>query len=338
MELDHNQLTKISPDVIHSLKLSLNKLKLGNNPWQCDCETKSLQIFVRMKNTSVEDEENIICKNFNKMLTRLTIDELCPSNLELIVIASVFTAILGMTFGLIATFYYRYQREIKIWLYANNLCLWFVTEEELDKDKPYDAFISYSHKDEEFVIKELLTNLEKGPRSFKLCVHFRDWLAGEWIPFQIARSIRESRRTIVVVSPNFIASEWGKLEFRAAHKEALSEGRARIIVVVYGDIGPIDKLESDLQSYMSMNTYVQWGDPWFWNKLRYALPHKSDAVYKSTKYNDFCKAHPIDQLSFNKPDGKQISDSGLTPLNGKFLGNIAIDMSDDECNKLNTRC
>ncbi|XP_051174927.1 protein toll-like [Leptopilina boulardi] len=335
LELDNNHLTVIRPEVIEEMKLSVKKMKLGNNPWQCDCGAQSLQIFVNTKNNTVEDEENVICKNFNRMLTRIKIDELCPSNLELIVTASVFAAIFGLTFGLIASFYYRYQQEIKIWLYAKNLCLWFVTEEVLDKNKPYDAFISYSHKDEEFVINELMANLEKGPRSFKLCVHFRDWLAGEWIPFQIARSIRDSRRTIVVVSPNFIQSEWGKLEFRTAHKEALTEGRARIIVILYGDIGPVDKLEPDLQSYLTMNTYVQWGDPWFWNKLRYALPHKSDAVYNPSKYKNFNKAHTIVPLDFNKTEVKQFPESGLAPLNEN--GKVIIDMSDDECNKLNTR-
>ncbi|XP_051174930.1 protein toll-like [Leptopilina boulardi] len=335
LELDNNQLTSIKPEAIEELKLSVKRIKLGNNPWQCDCGAKSLHNFTSAKNTTVEDERNIICKNFNRMLTKITIDELCPSNLELIVTASVFIAILGLSFGLIAAFYYRYQQEIKIWLYAKNLCLWFVTEEELDKNKPYDAFISYSHKDEEFVINELMANLEKGPRSFKLCVHFRDWLAGEWIPFQIARSIRDSRRTIVVVSPNFIQSEWGKLEFRTAHKEALTEGRARIIVILYGDIGPVDKLEPDLQSYLTMNTYVQWGDPWFWNKLRYALPHKSDAVYNPSKYKNFNKAHTVVPLNFKKLEVEKFPESGLAPLNGN--AKIVIDMSDDECNKLNTR-
>ena len=66
---------------------------------------------------------------------------------------------------LMAALYYRNQRKIKIWLYARQICSWLVNERELERNKPYDAFISYSHKDEEFVVNELVPKLEEGPRG-----------------------------------------------------------------------------------------------------------------------------------------------------------------------------
>ena len=100
-----------------------------------------------------------------------------------------------------------------------------MTEEELDRNKIYDAFVCYSHKDDDFVENNILQKLEEGPNPYKLCVYTRDWIAGDWIPAQITRSIEKSRRTIVVLTPNFVESYWGRMEFRLAHLETLEEGR-----------------------------------------------------------------------------------------------------------------
>ncbi|XP_069700002.1 protein toll [Periplaneta americana] len=300
LELDHNHLTRMNRSVLEALS-NMTRITLHANPWQCDCMAQPLLSFLQEHFKQVAYLSNITCDNLGaRSLTNLTITELCPMTSTNIVVASVLVAILGVMIGVSAALYYYYQQEVKVWLYAHGWCLWFVTEEELDKEKLYDAFISYSHRDEEFVVNELVPHLEGGATPFKLCLHYRDWIAGEWIPNQIARSVEDSRRTLVVLSPSFLESVWGRMEFRTAHSQALSEGRARVIVLLYGDIGPLDELDSELRAYLSMNTYVKWGDPWFWDKLRYALPHpQKSGVLKGMELKS--KHAKDDKLELIKP-------------------------------------
>lgn len=285
LELHNNNLVRLDSKVVEILKTStsLKELTIHGNPWKCDCEASDLVSFVQTKFKKIPHVLNVTCEGSRQPLSKMTANDLCPVATGMIVGVSFGIALLGLLIGTLAALYYRYQVEVKVWLFAHQMFLWFVTEEELDKDKLYDAFISYSHKDEDFVVNKLVPKLEEEPKPFKLCLHFRDWMPGEWIPTQIARSVEDSRRTIVVLSPNFLESVWGRMEFRAAHSQALSEGRARVIVVLFGDIGPTDNLDPELQAYLNMNTYVEWGDPWFWDKLRYALPHPPQVKKNNAK-------------------------------------------------------
>ncbi|KAL0274505.1 UNVERIFIED_CONTAM: hypothetical protein PYX00_002607 [Menopon gallinae] len=274
LTLDNNRLTALGSGIVRFLNESqdLRNLTLHNNPWNCNCSARELLDLIQQKFKAIPYLANVTCAKGREPLSKLSVADLCPVSM-FVVASCIAAAVFGLLMGTLAALYYRYQREFKVWLYSHSLCMWFVTDEELDRDKIYDAFVSFSHKDENFVVNTLVPELESGENPFKLCLHYRDWIAGEWIPNQIARSVENSRRTLVVLSPNFLESVWSRMEFRAAHKQALSEGRARVIVVLYGDVGPTDNLDPELRAYISMNTYVRWGDPWFWGKLKYALPH-----------------------------------------------------------------
>ena len=108
--------------------------------------------------------------------------------------------------------------------------------------------------------------------KYKCLIHTRDWHAGEMIPDQIIHSVESSRRTIIVLSKPYIQSMWTKLEFRAAHTQALQDKTQRVIIIVKGELPELSCLDDDLRRYISLNTYIASGDRWFWPKLRYSKP------------------------------------------------------------------
>ncbi|KAL3279760.1 hypothetical protein HHI36_017268 [Cryptolaemus montrouzieri] len=329
LHLHDNKLEKIHHQVLEQLNSTqIQNISLNGNLWKCDCAAANLTNFLRQHVHQI-DTSQIFCDRSNKLLINLNDKDLCPHNSFLL--ASITSLIfLLCILTSVAAFYYKFQQEIKVWMYAHNICLFLIEEEELDKDKIYDVFVSYSHKDEDFVLENLVAVLENGPKPYKLCVHFRNWIPGEFISTQVTSSVRDSRRTMVILSSNFLESVWGKMEFRTAHSEAMREGRARVIIVLIGDIN-IDSLDDELRAYMKTNTYIKWGDPWFWDKLKYALPHsKLDRVdIQSQKHANMMK-YIDDKFSLvkGKTSSENSSTTSISIKNGKKL-DVELDIDED---------
>ncbi|CAL1544141.1 unnamed protein product [Lymnaea stagnalis] len=164
-------------------------------------------------------------------------------------------------------------RELQAWLFVNIGVRVYDKKAHIDKQdagtKSFDAFISYSSKDSEFVAQALVPELDK--KGYRTCVHYRDFPVGRNITDTIFKAIEESSRTVLVLSRNFLESEWCRFEFQTAHHHILCEGSHRLIVVLLGNI-PDDMLDPDLKVHLKSKTYLKFGDPWFWEKLYFSLP------------------------------------------------------------------
>ncbi|XP_067635186.1 toll-like receptor Tollo [Eurosta solidaginis] len=280
IDVRQNKLKLVSTQLIKTLNTSATMAiaYLSENPWACNCSAQPLLNFVKNNRKRLKDERDMRCANTRlPRLRELSFRDFCLPEIgvqTVVVVILVCASVLGLLLTTTALCYYKYNIELKIWLYAHQLGLCCVSERDVDRDRKWDAFISYSHHDEKFVEKELVPGLEQGSPSFKVCIHVRDWLAGAYIPEQIIDSVEQSRRTIIVLSQHFIVSDWAQMEFRTAHQCAVNEGRSRIIIVVYGEIKDTELLDQELTAYLKTNTYLKWDDPWFWRKLRYAMPHE----------------------------------------------------------------
>ena len=71
-------------------------------------------------------------------------------------------------------------------------------------------FISYSHKDADWVRGWLLPRLED--TGLKVCIDFRDFEIGAPSVINMERAVERSRRTLLVLTPNWVESEWANFE------------------------------------------------------------------------------------------------------------------------------
>ena len=198
LDLRNNNIRLISKDVLNQLKFLRVKLLLSKNIWLCDCTVVDLLDFIRQNIEQVMDSEDILCGDGRKMLA-LESKNLCSFfdfRIIFLVVFSIFFTLLGF----LVAIYYKFQKEIKIWLYSKNVCLWFVSEEELDEEKLYDAFVVFSSKDDEFVA-DLVLKLESYEYQYKCCVHLRDWEPGEMISTLVIKIyILNSQSKLMILS------------------------------------------------------------------------------------------------------------------------------------------
>lgn len=277
----------------------LHTLYIGDNRWTCDC--KYLQGFLTFVSQNVDkvgdvgalscvsDANSGVKKPLNLNITvcseisgESVISALLVSH-NLPLLASALTGFMLILLILALVFTFRYA--CRMWLYSNCGIKLSPLAGFEDADKLYDAYVCYSPKDEEFVVESLSRELENGYPSYHLCLHYRDVPHFEstyaQFPDLVVEATEASRRIIVVLTKNFINTEWMQLEFRQALQRALRKNPHKLIVVTEG---PIPR-DPELKSYFKTGLEITWKEKRFWERLRYAMPSSKRRGQKLKRLN-----------------------------------------------------
>lgn len=129
----------------------------------------------------------------------------------------------------------------------------------------YDVFISYSSEDEEWVKNKLFKELLS--MGYNINIDFKDFVPGMAIAENVIDSIYKSRKTIVLMSKNFLRSMWGQFELQQAHNKAIAQRKDVLILIKYDKCKVPGKLMG--------KTFLDWTDetiqPHFWQRLKDAI-------------------------------------------------------------------
>jgi hypothetical protein len=99
-------------------------------------------------------------------------------------------------------------------------------------DHRYDAFVSYSHlePDRSWVRGDLAPALTAA--GLRLCVDHRCFRLGAPVVLEMERAVLESRHTVAVMTPNYLASNFTQLENVLAETLGLERSEHRLLVLV----------------------------------------------------------------------------------------------------------
>ncbi|ELU07953.1 hypothetical protein CAPTEDRAFT_127735, partial [Capitella teleta] len=139
----------------------------------------------------------------------------------------------------------------------------------------YDAFVAYDYNDFSWVKHQLIVEMEQ-KRGFNLCVHHRDFPGGEVLEEIIVDCIHKSRKTVLLLTPNFIKSHWCEFEFSMARSKLFDSGNDVIVAVILKPL-PSGCVTGSLFQVLKKKLYLEWEDcdataqDLFWRKLSDAL-------------------------------------------------------------------
>ncbi|XP_063433221.1 interleukin-18 receptor 1-like [Mytilus trossulus] len=156
---------------------------------------------------------------------------------------------------------------------------------EDDDSKSWDAFVSFKSEDadNQFVTEKLYVKLEK-QLGYKLCIHHKDFLPGKAISTNIVDSIVNSRRSILIISKEYLQGGYTTFEYEMAYAEMItSNSKHQIIPVLVDKFENLQGLMDDtMKCILKSVTYITWPGETnrksvvsFWDRLELSMPKKS---------------------------------------------------------------
>lgn len=140
----------------------------------------------------------------------------------------------------------------------------------------YDVFVSYSEQNRNWILEEFIPNVEKR-ETITVCLHERDFTVGSGILENIISCMDQSRCLLLLISEDFLNSQWCQFEMNLAQHRLLETRREKLILVLLEDI-PSRKQPRTLKYLMRTKTYIKWPQNGgkdeknlFWRRLKKAI-------------------------------------------------------------------
>ncbi|XP_061667356.1 toll-like receptor 5 isoform X2 [Syngnathoides biaculeatus] len=284
LDLSNNFLATPEPMTFDSLLL----LSLSGNRFHCDCHLESFLKWMNVTNvtffTPVEDyrcEFPVVYFGL-PLLNYSRIIEPCEVDDELVVRELKFALFIISTFLILTvTLSGIAYARLRGWIYINfKKVVGRVLEGPKAppplEDTQYDAYLCFSNMDYRWVEVALLKKLDNKfseENILQCCFEARDFLPGEDHLSNIRDAIWGSKKTVCVVTKEFLKDGWCLEAFTLAQGRMLNELKNVLVMVLVGKVAHYQLMKYNaVRAFVQRREYLTWPeDPqdleWFYERL-----------------------------------------------------------------------
>ncbi|CAJ1079485.1 toll-like receptor 7 [Xyrichtys novacula] len=293
LSLSNNELTIINQSTTQMWpKSQIKTLLLQDNPFQCTCDSLDFILWIEKTDVKIPKLTTAVTCDMpanwtGKALISFDIEQ-CVNDSQaflIYILTSSFIIIFMFVSTLVHLFYWDASYVLH-YMKARIKGYRSLTS----PDSAYDAFVTYDTRDphvSEWVMKNLRVKLEEeGEKHHPLCLEERDWPPGVPMVDNLTQSIRYSRKTLFVLTENYVKTGVFRLAMYLAHQRLLDEN---VDVIVLLMLEPVLQHSHFLRLRRRLcgKSIVEWprtaaAEPWFWQNLRSVVRVDNQAIYNKT--------------------------------------------------------
>ncbi|NWH89684.1 TLR5 protein, partial [Aegithalos caudatus] len=295
LNLSGNQLFSPEPEVFMTLSI----LDITHNNYVCDCALKSLLVWLNETNVTLagspSDRYCVYPPAFEGVpLSYLTYDGCDEDELQQALRFSLFIifSVIPLVFLVTVIIFTRCRGICFVWYKTVTKRLIDNQPRVADKSEyKYDAYLCYSKNDFEWVQNSLLKHLDSqyfDKNRFTLCFEDRDFLPGEEHINNIRDAIWNSRKTICVVTRQFLKDGWCVEAFNFAQSRYFSDLKDVLIMVVVGSLSQYQlKKHKPIRNFLQRSQYLRWPEDyqdvdWFLDNLSCQILKEKEVQRKTS--------------------------------------------------------
>ena len=298
----HDNLLNVYPVwQLGSLLPSLTALTISGNPWTCQCKfVHQFHKFTKEQPQLLADLVHVKCvADTNGALISLAASSpqsntTCSDALavtyhtsstsvsevnRLVNVLPIAAAIIAVciVMAVASVLLFVFRTPLRVWLHSKYGIRVMNTGGGRNEDKLYDAFVSYSVKDDDFVQQVLVPQLEHEDPAYKLCIQHRDLPTSSSIGDSFPGVSQLCAKHLLIVSRSYLETEWTQIKYALQdHKKWYP------ILILLEELSVLDLAAApEFNLLMKAGPVLKWSDAGFWNKLRFYLPDASrHKIYK----------------------------------------------------------
>jgi len=199
----HNNKIKSLPFEISGINSSSVRFTLYDNPWDCSCENRWMIAWFKSLSLASSNGGDVLCVSPSRLkgvsIAESTEDIFCvdPVTRTLKIALSCTLSPMAVVVMIVFAVYCLRVRLYRRWKFHP-----FDRDECVGEDMDYDVFLCCSSEDDRPHGRPILERIEAN--GYRVCYHERDFLPGQLITDNIGHAIERSKRTVCLISSNFL--------------------------------------------------------------------------------------------------------------------------------------